>query len=93
MRATVSQDWKCGRFSGFPLCCTVWYCTLWRYWIVLWGRLGWGLPRFIFSYGNWACLGGMVTSGYVRCPLCVVRKKEIAAVRRCCSPCVCRWRA
>jgi hypothetical protein len=26
---TDSQDWKCGRHSGFPLCCIAFYVLIW----------------------------------------------------------------
>ena len=63
-------DVRCGRHSGFPRCCVLWYVTVWQF--VLLDRS----EGFIYRYRYLRVFGRDVE--YVRCPMCYLRRRAVA---------------
>lgn len=71
---TVRRSWECGRHSGFPLCCIVWY--------ILRAHSGWvALVHNRYWYQRWLVRSyradPIITHQYVRCPLCKLRGRWV----------------
>lgn len=67
--------WECGRHSGIPACCRVWWLTVWQ---VLHPFMRWwqnGDPEHF--YHRWS-----EGWGYVPCPGCIVRGR-VNVVKSC----------
>lgn len=80
-RTSLKEHYQCGRHSGFPLCCVLWYVTGWQ----LIGRL----PHKTITLDDgvvWVLSGPTVWYtknilwGYVPCPLCIVRKNQVDVI-------------
>ncbi len=75
----VWADFKCGRHSGFPWCCIVWY--VWPYTRLGGHRLSGNRYIWKMRYAAWRAEGD-----YIECPFCKLRGRKPAPMR----PCRCR---
>lgn len=77
-RSSLKEHYACGKHSGFPLCCILWYLTVWK--------LIEKLPHKEVKLDDnlvWTVSGPTVWYientgwGYIPCPLCIVRKNKV----------------
>ena len=64
LMAKFQFDWNCGRHSGFPMCCILWYLGPWQLIIF---RTPW-MWKWYWALGD---------GNYVRCPICLLRKHQV----------------
>jgi len=63
----LSQEYKCGRNSGMPVCCIVWYLTVWK---LLSFKIKCRYNEWVLDYSN-------ESIRYIRCPMCKVLGRYI----------------
>ena len=63
--AKIQYTWRCGRHSGFPLCCILWYLGPWL-------LVVFKIPKMWEWY--WT-LG--TECDYVRCPMCLLTNRRV----------------
>ncbi len=66
MENKFKYTWRCGRHSGFPLCCILWYLGPWQLIIFK-------IPRMWKWYWNLRD----ENDGYVRCPICLLTNRRV----------------
>jgi hypothetical protein len=71
-RLSWLDHWRCGRHSGFPICCVVWWLT------------GWRLVRTNENYIAW--MTNRHRPWYIQCPFCIMRGHTVP-MRDCAMRC------
>jgi hypothetical protein len=74
--AVILRRWQKGRHSGYPTCCIAWFCFI-------------KTPFIPIKFGEWKLKlidrFGLSYTGYVRCPLCLVRGRRV--IQHMCDEC------